>query len=155
VSTYDRFWFQVDRSGGPDSCWPWLGPCNPDGIGVFLVHGRKTTARRYAYRMHFEDPGPLRIGVRCGTVSCCNWRHMRARTARQVATGNGSAAAVNAAATACPRRHPLGAANTYVHADGRRECRTCKAGRGAPRHTGGDDGAPGDASARPGRDTTP
>lgn len=20
-----KFWAQVDRSGGPDACWPWLG----------------------------------------------------------------------------------------------------------------------------------
>jgi hypothetical protein len=124
VSTYDRFWSQVDRSAGPTGCWPWTGPTNPDGVGVFVVRGRKTTARRYAYRMHHEDPGPLRIGLTCTVVACCNWRHMRTRTARQVATNNGSAAAVNAAATACPAGHPL--TDAYVHPDGRRECRICK-----------------------------
>jgi hypothetical protein len=129
VSTYDRFLAHVDRTGGPHACWPWTGPVNPDGTGVFTARGRRTTARRYAYRMHYEDPGPLRVGLTCPHPACCNWRHMRVRTARQVATTNGSAATVNAATTACPLRHPLDPDNTYVHPDGRRECHRCKRGR--------------------------
>lgn len=102
---------------------------NRDGVGVFEVRRRKTTARRYAYRMQTgEQLGPrLRVVVTCGVPACCNWRHLRARSARAIALTNGSAAAVNDARTVCARGHPLVEENLYERpGDGRQECLTCK-----------------------------
>lgn len=132
-TTYDRFWDLVDRSAGAGGCWPWRGRRTPAGIPVFEVRKRRTTARRYAYRMEYGDPGKLRVVVTCGTGDCVNWRHITLSTAAAIATSNGSAAAVNAARKACARGHLLQAGNLYVRADGRRECLRCKRGRVAPR----------------------
>lgn len=33
VPLAERFWPKVDKSGGPDACWPWLGGINGDGYG--------------------------------------------------------------------------------------------------------------------------
>lgn len=131
TTTYDRFWALVDRAGGPAACWPWLGRRTAAGVPVFVIRGRRTTARRYAYRMEYGDPGPLRVRVTCGTADCVNWRHTTVATAALIATSNGSAAAVNAARRACREGHALQAGNLYVRADGRRECLRCKRARRA------------------------
>jgi hypothetical protein len=132
ASTYERFWSQVDRSGGVGACWPWTGATNPDGTGVFDAGGRRTTSRRYAYRAQTGEylDATLRVVVTCSVASCCNPRHLRIRTARAVALGNGSAAAVNGARRTCRRGHQLAPPNLYVHPnDGRRECAVCKMDR--------------------------
>lgn len=127
VTTYARFWALVDRTGGPESCWPWTGPVTAAGAGVFRLRGRRTTARRYAYRAEYGDPGPLRVVVTCALSRCVNPRHLTVRTAAEIAVGNGSAAAVNAARSCA---HPRTAETMYVHpGDGRRECAVCKAER--------------------------
>lgn len=129
-TTYDRFWRHVDRSAGPTGCWPWTGHTNPDGVGVFKIRGRRTTARRYAYRMDQGDPGRLRVVTRCPLTSCCNPKHLTAREPATIALSNGSAAGVNAAGAQCRRGHPRTVESVYEHpGDGRRECRACKAER--------------------------
>jgi hypothetical protein len=51
----ERFEANVDRSGGPDACHPWLGPRTARGYGRFPIKrdGRWTEERahRYAYRL--------------------------------------------------------------------------------------------------------
>lgn len=126
TTTYDRFWALVDRAGGPAACWPWLGRRTAAGVPVFVIRGRRTTARRYAYRMEYGDPGRLRIRVTCQAADCMNYRHLTAASPRTVALSNGSAAAANAGRVRCRRGHPMAAPNLYVHADGRRECLACK-----------------------------
>lgn len=132
-TTYERFWAQVDRSGGPGRCWPWTGGRSPRGDPVFEVRRARTTARRYAYRMEYGDPGKLRVTVTCGLPDCCNPRHLSIATSRAVVLGNGSAGARNAARTHCSRGHELVAANRYQRADGRTECRLCKKRRAMKR----------------------
>lgn len=127
ATTYERFWAQVDRSGGPTSCWPWTGPRSPKGVPVFEVRRRRTTARRFAYRMQHGDPGPSAVVVTCQTWDCLNFRHMTIRSRRAIAITNGSAATRNAAVTACPAGHQLAGPNLYRHpGSGRRECALCK-----------------------------
>lgn len=42
--TLERFWSKVDKSGGPDACWPWKGT-KQNGYGCF-------TTKRKTYRAH-------------------------------------------------------------------------------------------------------
>jgi hypothetical protein len=135
-TTYERFWACVDRSAGPNECWPWTGMLTPRGVPVFEVRGRRTTARRYAYRMQYGDPGKLRVVVTCELAICMNWDHLSVSTARAIALTNGSAAAHNAAREFCDRGHKLTDDVLYTHpGDGRRECAECKVAR-RPGHTG-------------------
>lgn len=48
-----RFWSKVDRSGGPDACWPWLSKLDAEKYGVFLVGNpqKDLKAHRYAYEL--------------------------------------------------------------------------------------------------------
>jgi hypothetical protein len=75
----DRFWAKVDRSGGPDACWPWRGyiPKGWGGYGRFWTSSGNKPAHRVAYELLH---GPLPEGVEachsCDNPPCCNGRHL-------------------------------------------------------------------------------
>lgn len=91
--TICRFWSKVDKSGGPDACWPWLGTTKPGGYGSFFVtrippgsKGKKIYAN--AHRLAYElTCGPIAPGLfachRCDTPSCCNPNHIFLGTPRE------------------------------------------------------------------------
>lgn len=76
----ERFWSKVDKTGGPDACWPWKAALSPSGYGVF------GTAPDRAHRVAFElangvklEKGELVMHT-CDNPPCCNDRHLRAGT---------------------------------------------------------------------------
>ena len=79
----ERFWAKVDKSGGPDACWPWIGGCSSNGYGQFHVglKGDGTRLLIQAHRVAYElAHGPLGPGEcslhRCDNPPCCNERHL-------------------------------------------------------------------------------
>src|SRR5829696_5452778 len=46
----------IDRSSGPDACWPWLGYVNPRGYGWWGHDWRKETAHREMWRRTVGEP---------------------------------------------------------------------------------------------------
>jgi hypothetical protein len=77
----ERFWKHVDRSGGPDACWPWTGATTPGGYGVFGMGGaggKQTTAHRVA--LELSEGCPLAADERachtCDFPPCCNPQHL-------------------------------------------------------------------------------
>lgn len=92
-STIRRFWTKVDRSAGPDACWPWLGNKRPTGYGSFFVKrippGSKGKAiyvnpHRLAYELTYA---PIASGLhachKCDNPSCCNPNHIFPGTPRE------------------------------------------------------------------------
>jgi hypothetical protein len=72
----DRFWQKVDRSGGPDACWPWLGTCYlRGGYGELKRNGKKLRAHRVAYEL---IKGLLTNNAlhTCDNPKCCNPAHL-------------------------------------------------------------------------------
>lgn len=76
-----RFWDKVDRTAGPDACWPWTGSRTKDGYGRF--------GGGYAHRHALEltlgrplDPGEqaLHDPKECNRPECCNALHLRPGT---------------------------------------------------------------------------
>ena len=68
---------RIDRSGGPDGCWPWRGQLTPFGYGRMAVHGRLLMAHRLAYEIaHGPVPSGVWVLHRCGNPGCCNPRHL-------------------------------------------------------------------------------
>ena len=61
--TIARFWSKVDRSGGPDACWTWLGGRNTGGYGHLKIRDRFRTAHRVAWE------------VEHGAIPALNGRH--------------------------------------------------------------------------------
>ena len=76
-----NFWKQVDRSGGPDTCWPWTGRTDRDGYGVF---GKKGSAHRTACELAHGAPFPRAEAAHsCDNPPCCNGAHLSWKTHAQ------------------------------------------------------------------------
>lgn len=76
-SIEERLWENVDRSGGPDACWKWIGHENVGGYGRLSFHGRKVLAHRLVCELSkgaFDNE--LCVCHRCDSPSCCNPAHL-------------------------------------------------------------------------------
>lgn len=141
----ERFWSKVDRTGGPDACWPWLAAKNPDGYGWFHYIDGPTGAHRVAFVLvmgpipegkeldhlcHTAD-GTCVGGLRCPHRCCVNPRHMEpVQPVENWRRGLAPAVLLAASATkrtaaACHRGHSMEDAYYY---NGARRCRTCHLG---------------------------
>lgn len=74
------FWSHVDRTGGPDACWPWLLSQIHNGYGQWGVAWEGKTvglrAHRVAYFLeHGVWPEPFCCHT-CDVRHCCNPAHL-------------------------------------------------------------------------------
>jgi hypothetical protein len=85
----EDFWEWVDRSGGPDACWPWLLGCVGAGYGSLKIDGFDVRASRLAWALTHGDPGGMHVLHECdvryppGDISyrrCCNPAHLKLGT---------------------------------------------------------------------------
>lgn len=53
-----RFWAKVDKSGGPEACWPWTGYVGDNGYGQYGGAGSERLAHRNAYLYGIGDIPP-------------------------------------------------------------------------------------------------
>lgn len=122
-----RFWPKVDRTGGPDACWPWLAQLS-SGYGRFVAEaGRNVPAHRWAYeQVHGAVAPGADLDHACHNRACVrpDPAHVYATTPKL------NRGWYHASKTHCPQGHPYDDANTYRTPSGRRLCRAC---RRAPR----------------------
>lgn len=75
-STEERFWSHVDKSGGPNACWPWTGFCTAYGYGSSRLNSQTTCTHRIAWIItHGPIPAGLFVCHRCDNPPCCNPGH--------------------------------------------------------------------------------
>lgn len=71
------FLARVDKSGGPNACWPWMGACNWAGYGH---HNLRQLPRRSHRAAWFLANGEIPSGVcvlhKCDNPPCCNPDHL-------------------------------------------------------------------------------
>lgn len=82
----ERFWARVDRSAGPDACWPWTALLGDDGYGRIRYQGRDYRAPRLALKFGAgidlaDDEWALHSCPGGDNPACVNPAHLRAGTA--------------------------------------------------------------------------
>ena len=70
-----RFWSHVDKSGGPDACWPWTGHLYARGRGTYRYHGQVVQPHRLAYSLTHGTPPSKHLRRVCEMRHCCNPDH--------------------------------------------------------------------------------
>lgn len=72
------FWEHVDRSAGPNACWPWTGAHINDGYGQLRIGRTRILAHRLAYMIAVADiPDGAMVLHSCDNPNCCNPAHLR------------------------------------------------------------------------------
>lgn len=79
----ERFWPKVDKSAGPDACWPYTGSITSHGYGCTSAGNDKVVgAHKMAYLL---AKGPVAAGLQvmhsCDNPPCCNPAHLSLGTA--------------------------------------------------------------------------
>lgn len=72
-----RFWSKIDKSGGPDACWPWMAGKTEYGYGVLSLLGKKALAHRVSmWVCGGEFNLKLFVCHHCDNPPCCNPHHL-------------------------------------------------------------------------------
>lgn len=73
----ERFWKKVDKSAGPDECWPWMAARLPRGYGITSINRKNRLSHRVAYALtHGDVPTGFFVCHSCDNPPCCNPSHL-------------------------------------------------------------------------------
>lgn len=72
----ERFNAHVDKSAGPDACWPWTGPTYGGRYGQTSFRGKMVGAHRAAVYVATGEWPTLHVLHHCDNPPCCNPAHL-------------------------------------------------------------------------------
>lgn len=125
----EKFWSLVDKSGGEDACWPWLGRCNKDGYGHTYIKGNRSDVRvhRVACALAgIPQPEGMEADHLCRNRPCCNPKHIQFVTPEENKNRSTAPHKLNALKTECHKGHPLSGPNlAIIRAGGGKATRCC------------------------------
>lgn len=139
--TAERFWADVDMSGGPEACWPWTGKVRDSGYGRAAIPGAQVGAHLAAWFWTYgsRPPQGMQVDHQCHRVGeclggpsclhrrCCNPAHLKPLTPLENSRRSSSPAMAFAQRDECDNGHPLSGPNLAIRRDGSRKCRRCHA----------------------------
>lgn len=103
-------------------CWEWTGAKTAAGYGVSQWDGKV----QYVHRVVADAPIDLVVDHLCRNRGCFNPRHLEVVTDWENRARGEAKAAVAMRDDTCWRGHALDAANTYLKANGMRNCKVCR-----------------------------
>jgi hypothetical protein len=77
----ERFWARVDKSGEPDTCWPWTGAKSGEYGALAVLDENGAWRRRPAHRVSYElvngaIPNGMLVCHRCDNPPCVRPDHL-------------------------------------------------------------------------------
>lgn len=135
--TLERFWSKVDKTGGPDACWPWTGS-KTRGYGGFWAEGKMHRATHVAVKADGRNMLDRQVVCHsCDNPPCVNPAHLfvgyQADNVRDMREKNRDVppptvrgeAGWQARKTHCKNGHPFEGENLMRDEQGYRQCRIC------------------------------
>jgi hypothetical protein len=131
-----KFWDMMDRTAGPEACWPWLGYITAGtGYGSVQVERRPRGAHRVAWQLHNGRTltSSELVCHSCDNRPCCNPAHLWVGTSQDnirdmFAKGRANnAASRNAEKTHCPSGHAYDGTARRRNGSAFRVCSICSA----------------------------
>lgn len=114
----ERFAEKFEPSG---DCWVWTGARSDSGYGTFWNGQRQALAHRWSYEHHVGPiPPGLHIDHLCRVKLCVRPEHLEPVTFTENIRRR------QRFITHCKSGHEFTDENTYLHAKGGRQCRTCR-----------------------------